>query len=58
MVTYEYARMSNGKFLAYCDDKDANVKMIVIGASHSVICHNFSILLKRKRDANSASLSL
>lgn len=49
MVEYEWARTTDGRFIAYCHDTTYNKKMVVIGNSHKAICHNFAILLYRHK---------
>lgn len=49
MVEYEWARTTDGRFIAYCHDTTYNKKMVVVGNSHKTICHNFAVLLYRHK---------
>ena len=45
MIEYEWARLGDGRFIAYCHDTLYNKKMIAIGGSHNAICRNFAMML-------------
>ena len=49
MVEYEWARTTDGRFIAYCHDTTYNKKMVVMGNSHKTLCHNFATLLYRHK---------
>jgi len=49
MVTYEWCRLGDGRYLAYANDEQNHIKMIAVGPSHSRICHNFATLLYRNK---------
>ena len=55
MITYEWCRIENGKYLGYVNDEQLHIKMIAIGPSHTRLCHNFSTLLYRSNKYNRIS---
>lgn len=55
MIEYEWARLSNGKFVAYVNDTVANRKMVTVGTSHNDIRQNFCVMLTRNGKASVAS---